>query len=116
MTGGWDSRCRARSPARQWARSWRELLWLLAFVFVAASIGCALAPNWYALVFFRWLGGVGVGAASVGCPMYITEIAPPKKRGLLVAVSQLNIVIGILMAYFSNWLVSRALGDANPDL
>ena len=54
--------------------------------------------------FFRWLGGVAVGGASVVCPMYITEIAPAKRRGLLVAVSQLNIVVGVLAAYFSNYL------------
>ena len=77
-------------------------------------MGCALAWNWYALLFFRWLGGVAVGGASVVCPMYITEIAPAKRRGLLVAVSQLNIVLGILAAYFSNYLVARVLGADHP--
>jgi MFS family permease len=78
-------------------------------------VGCALAWNWYALLFFRWLGGVAVGGASVVCPMYITEIAPAKRRGLLVAVSQLNIVLGILAAYFSNYLVARVMGADHPD-
>lgn len=95
-------------PADWWGR--RPVLALLAVLFVVAAAGCALAWDWYALLFFRWLGGVAVGAASVVCPMYITEIAPARRRGLLVAVSQLNIVIGILMAYLSNYLVVRALG------
>ena len=51
-----------------------------------------------------------MGGASVVCPMYITEIAPAKRRGLLVAVSQFNIVIGILVAYFSNFVVARVVG------
>jgi SP family xylose:H+ symportor-like MFS transporter len=55
-----------------------------------------------------------VGAASVVCPMYITEIAPAKQRGFLVSVSQLNIVVGILLAYLSNYLVADILGAENP--
>jgi sugar porter (SP) family MFS transporter len=76
-------------------------------------VGCAGAWNWYALLFFRWLGGVAVGAASVACPVYITEIAPAKRRGVLVAVSQLNIVIGVLLSYLSNYLVVRFIGADN---
>jgi len=100
-------------PADWWGR--RRVLALLAVFFVIAAVGCAAAWNWYALLFFRWLGGVAVGAASVVCPMYITEIAPPQRRGWLVAVSQLNIVIGVLMAYFSNYLVVRLLGAENAN-
>ena len=99
-------------PADWWGR--RPVLAMLAVLFVIAALGCALAWNWYALLFFRWLGGVAVGGASVVCPMYITEIAPAKRRGLLVAVSQLNIVLGILAAYFSNYLVARVLGADHP--
>src|SRR5512140_3099873 len=98
----------AGRPADWWGR--RPVLALLAVLFVVAAVGCALAWNWYALLFFRWLGGVAVGGASVVCPMYITEIAPARSRGVLVAVSQLNIVVGILMAYFSNYLVARIIG------
>ena len=96
-------------PADWWGR--RPVLVLLAVLFVVASFGCALAWNWHALLFFRWLGGVAVGGASVVSPMYITEIAPPKRRGLLVGISQLNIVIGILAAYFSNYLVAWVAGS-----
>jgi sugar porter (SP) family MFS transporter len=100
-------------PADWWGR--RPVLTLLALLFVVSAVGCALAWNWYALLFFRWLGGVAVGGASVVCPMYITEIAPAKRRGLLVAVSQLNIVVGVLAAYLSNYLVSRAVGADHPN-
>jgi sugar porter (SP) family MFS transporter len=102
----------AGRPADWWGR--RPVLAVLAVLFLVSAAGCALAWNWYALLFFRWLGGVAVGAASVVCPMYITEIAPPRRRGLLVAVSQLNIVLGILMAFFSNYLVARLLGAEHP--
>jgi MFS family permease len=87
------------------------VLAVLAVLFLISAAGCALAWNWYALLFFRWLGGVAVGGASVVCPMYITEIAPARRRGVLVAVSQLNIVLGILMAYLSNYLVVRIVGS-----
>jgi sugar porter (SP) family MFS transporter len=100
-------------PTDWWGR--RPVLTGLAVLFLVSAIGCAGASSWYAFLFFRWLGGVAVGAASVVCPMYITEIAPPKRRGLLVAVSQLNIVIGILMAYLSNYLVAHLLGAEQPN-
>ena len=102
----------AGRPADWWGR--RPVLTLLAVMFLVSAAGCAGAWNWHALLFFRFLGGVAVGAASVVCPMYITEIAPPKRRGLLVCVSQLNIVVGILLAYLSNYLVAHFLGPDNP--
>lgn len=102
----------AGRPADWWGR--RPVLTLLAALFLISAIGCAGAWNWHALLFFRFLGGVAVGAASVVCPMYITEIAPAKRRGMLVSVSQLNIVVGILLAYLSNYLVARLLGAENP--
>jgi len=92
----------------------RPVLAVLALLFLISAMGCAGAWDWFAFLFFRWLGGVAVGAASVVCPMYITEIAPAKRRGLLVAVSQLNIVVGILMAYLSNFLVAHWLGADQP--
>ncbi len=103
----------AGRPADWWGR--QPMLVFLAGLFLISAAGCTGAWNWYALLFFRFLGGVAVGAASVVCPMYITEIAPARRRGFLVCVSQLNIVIGILLAYLSNYLVTRFLGTANPD-
>ena len=102
----------AGRPADWWGR--RRMLALLAVLFLVSSVGCAGAWNWYALLVFRWLGGVAVGAASVVCPVYITEIAPAHRRGVLVAVSQLNIVIGVLLSYFSNYLVAQLVGADNP--
>ncbi|HSV98903.1 MAG TPA: sugar porter family MFS transporter [Sedimentisphaerales bacterium] len=97
----------------RWGR--RPVLTTLAAFYVVSAVGCGLAWDWWSLLFFRWLGGIAVGGASVVSPMYITEIAPPRRRGLLVAVSQLNIVVGILAAYFSNYFVARAMGADHPN-
>lgn len=81
------------------------LAWIAVLYFVSA-VGSALAWDWYSLVFFRFLGGLGVGGASVVSPMYIAEISPAQYRGRLVAVTQFNIVLGILLAFFSNYLIA----------
>ena len=86
----------------------RDSLKLTAFLYLISALGCAFAWNWTALVAFRVIGGLGIGASSVLGPMYIAEIAPAKLRGRLVGVFQFFIVFGILAAYFSNYLVSRA--------
>ena len=88
------------------------LVWIAFFYFVSA-IGSALAWDWPSFLFFRWLGGLGVGASSVVAPMYIAEISPPQFRGRLVAITQFNIVFGILAAYLSNYGV--ALADLGQD-
>lgn len=95
-------------PADWWGR--RPVLAVLAVLFVISAFGCAWAWNWYALLTFRFIGGVAVGGASVVSPMYITEVAPAKRRGVLVAIAQLNIVIGILLAYCSNYAVAAVFG------
>lgn len=84
------------------------LIWIAVFYLVSA-VGSALAWDWYSFLVFRWLGGLAVGASSVVAPMYIAEISPPAFRGRLVAITQFNIVLGILLAYLSNFGV--ALGD-----
>jgi SP family xylose:H+ symportor-like MFS transporter len=99
-------------PSDWWGR--RPVLTVLAVFYLISAVGCAFAWSWHALLFFRWIGGVAVGGASVVSPVYITEIAPARRRGLLVAVSQLNIVLGILVAYFSNYLVAYLLGPEHP--
>ena len=94
-------------------RGRRLVLRALGLVYVVSAVGCGLAWSWTALVAFRLLGGVAIGGSSVAAPMYIAEIAPPESRGRLVALAQLNIVVGILVAYVSNSLVELAVGG--PD-
>jgi MFS transporter, SP family, arabinose:H+ symporter len=84
----------------------RDTLRILAVAYVVSAIGCALAWNWYALLFFRVIGGLGIGGSSVLGPMYIAEIAPAKWRGRLVGTFQINIVLGVLLAYMSNFLIA----------
>ena len=91
----------------------RNVLYMLALFYFISAIGCALAHNWIVFLFFRFLGGLGVGGSSVVSPMYIAEISPARLRGRMVAVTQFNIVFGISLAFFSNYLISRLqLGPA----
>ncbi len=85
----------------------RETLRVLAVFYVLSALGCALAFNWPILVASRFLGGLGIGGSSVLGPVYIAEIAPSKWRGRLVGLFQINIVIGILLAYFSNYRIAE---------
>lgn len=95
------------------SRGRRPVLRALAVLYVISSLGCGLAWAWPALLVFRFLGGIAIGGSSVAAPMYIAEIAPPEVRGRLVALSQLNIVVGILVAYLSNSIVEVLVGG--PD-
>jgi MFS transporter, SP family, arabinose:H+ symporter len=90
----------------------RKTLMISALLFIASAIGSALSTNIYIFVLFRLLGGVAVGIASMLSPMYIAEISPSKYRGQLVSLNQLAIVTGILIAFFSNYLLS-GLGENN---
>jgi MFS transporter, SP family, arabinose:H+ symporter len=83
----------------------RDSLRILAILYLISSLGCAFAWSWTALVAFRFIGGLGIGGSSVLGPMYIAELAPAKLRGRLVGLFQFNVVLGILLAYFSNYLV-----------
>jgi sugar porter (SP) family MFS transporter len=85
----------------------KPMLILAAANFVASSIGIALTQSFPAFVTWRILGGMSIGLASNISPMYISEIAPPARRGLLVAINQLTIVIGVLAAQFVNWCIAR---------
>jgi sugar porter (SP) family MFS transporter len=86
----------------------RESLRILALFYVISALGCAFAWSWPALLFFRFIGGLGIGGSSVLGPVYIAEIAPAKWRGLLVGSFQINVVVGILVAYLSNYLIGLA--------
>lgn len=90
-------------PASKYGRK-PALIWIGILYFVSA-LGSALAPEINSFMIFRFIGGLGVGASSVVAPMYISEIAPAKNRGQLVALFQFNLVFGILAAYFSNYLI-----------
>lgn len=90
-------------PGEKYGR--RDSLRITAILYFLSAAGCAIAWNWSALVSARFVGGLGIGASSVLGPMYIAEIAPARWRGRLVGVFQFNVVFGILLAYFSNFLV-----------
>ncbi|WP_454883248.1 sugar porter family MFS transporter [Sphingomonas oryzagri] len=91
----------------------RDTLRVLALFYVVAGLGCAFAWNWGSLMAFRVLAGLAVGGSSVLAPVYISEIAPPSRRGGLVAAFQFNVIFGILLAYISNAIIaSLHLGDA----
>ena len=91
-------------PGERYGR--RDSLRVMAILYLISGIGCAASWNWYALVVFRFIGGLGIGGSSVLGPMYIAEIAPAKLRGRLVGFFQFNIVFGILLAYFSNYVIA----------
>jgi SP family arabinose:H+ symporter-like MFS transporter len=86
----------------------RDSLRGMAVLYFISALGCAFAWNWGAFVAFRFIGGLAIGGSSVLGPMYIAEIAPARWRGRLVGFFQLNVVAGILLAYFSNYLIGLA--------
>jgi SP family arabinose:H+ symporter-like MFS transporter len=83
----------------------RETLRITAVLYVISAIGCGLANGWVLFLIFRFIGGLGIGASSVLGPVYIAELAPAKWRGRLVAAFQFNVVLGILVAYTSNYAI-----------
>lgn len=91
-------------PADRFGR--RNILFVLAIFYFISAVGSALAWDWISFLLFRFLGGLGVGGATVVSPMYIAEISPARVRGRLVAVTQFNIVLGILLAFFSNYIIA----------
>jgi SP family arabinose:H+ symporter-like MFS transporter len=91
-------------PGERYGR--RDSLRIMGILYLVSALGCAWAWNWDSLVAFRFIGGLGIGGSSVLGPMYIAEIAPAKWRGRLVGLFQFNVVFGILLAYFSNYVIS----------
>ncbi|MGH9598652.1 MAG: sugar porter family MFS transporter [Terracidiphilus sp.] len=83
----------------------RETLRITAVLYLLSAIGCGFAWDWHSFMFFRFVGGLGIGASSVLGPVYIAELAPAKWRGRLVATFQFNIVFGIMIAYMSNYAI-----------
>jgi len=93
-------------PGDRWGR--RTSLRIMAVLYMVSSLGCAFAWGWSSLVFFRFIGGLGIGGSSVLGPMYIAEVSPAKWRGRLVGFFQFNVVCGVLAAYLSNYLLGLA--------
>lgn len=97
-------------PADRYGR--RFILKLLGILYFVSAVGSALAWEMFSFSIFRFIGGLAVGGTSVISPMYIAEISPARVRGRLVAITQFNIVLGILLAYLSNWIISmQNLGE-----
>jgi SP family arabinose:H+ symporter-like MFS transporter len=101
LIGGW--------PADKFGRR-ATLLWV-GVLYVASALGCAFAWNVEVFIGARFIGGLGIGVSTVVAPMYISEIAPPAHRGKLAGMFQFNIVLGIVIAYLSNALLS-GIGDS----
>ena len=90
----------------------RRVLFLAAVLYAVSAVASALAPTFIILVIARMIGGLGVGASLIIAPMYIAEIAPPAQRGRMVSFNQLNIVVGISAAFFTNYLILQ-LGQSD---
>jgi MFS transporter, SP family, arabinose:H+ symporter len=90
----------------------RKTLFWVAVLFLVSSLGSALAIDWYTFLIFRFVGGIAVGCSSVTAPMYISEISPASHRGRLVAMFQFNVVLGILIAFVSNYLLQDVNANA----
>jgi sugar porter (SP) family MFS transporter len=97
-------------PADLWGR--RDSLKILALLFLVSAFGSALSVDFWSLMIFRMIGGLGVGGASVLGPMYAAEISPARIRGRMVILFQYNVCVGILLAFFSNALIQTMEFDA----
>jgi sugar porter (SP) family MFS transporter len=86
----------------------RRVLVGAAILYAISAVASALAPNFQVLVIARMIGGFGVGASLIVAPMYIAELSPPSMRGQMVSFNQLNIVVGISAAFFTNYLILRS--------
>ncbi|RJF42463.1 MFS transporter [Actinomyces sp. 2119] len=96
----------AGRPADVWGR--KRVLLSIGILYTVSALGSALVSNWLLFMFFRLIGGIGVGGASVVAPIYTAEISPARMRGRLVGLVQFNVVLGILLAYMTNYVFSQA--------
>src|SRR5512140_2878389 len=88
----------------------KRTLLAMAVLYFVSALGTALAQSLTQFALFRFVGGLAIGGASVVSPMYIAEISPARLRGRLVELNQLNIVIGILLAFLSNYVTAQLVG------
>ncbi len=96
MFGGW--------PADKWGR--KPTLFFIGVLYLVGAVWSALAGDVYSFILARAIGGLGIGASTIAAPLYISEIAPADRRGLLTGMFQFNIVFGILIAFLSNALLA----------
>jgi SP family xylose:H+ symportor-like MFS transporter len=101
----------AGRPVDRYGR--KKVLFAIGILYFVAALGSGLVTHLGLFMAFRFIGGIGVGVASVVAPIYTAEVAPPKYRGRLVGLVQFNIVLGILLAYLSNYILSNTL---SPDV
>src|SRR6476661_10074627 len=94
----------AGKPVDRYGR--KKVLFAIGILYFVGALGSAFVTNLALFQIFRFLGGIGVGVASVVAPIYTAEIAPPALRGRLVGLVQFNIVLGILLAYLSNAIIA----------
>lgn len=90
----------------------RKTLISIGIIYFVSAIGSSLANDVFTFIFARFIGGLGVGISTIAAPLFISEIAPAKDRGKLAGMFQFNIVFGILIAYFSNYLIGTLVADA----
>ncbi|HET7379218.1 MAG TPA: MFS transporter, partial [Gaiellales bacterium] len=102
LTGSW--------PADRFGR--RPTLLAIGVLFLVSALASALAPTVAVFIAARFIGGIGIGISTVAAPLYISEIAPPDRRGRLAAMFQFNIVLGIVIAFASNAVLVRIGADA----
>jgi sugar porter (SP) family MFS transporter len=91
----------------------RNMLRLIAALYLVSAVGCALSWNLASFVLCRFLTGIAIGGSSVLAPVYLSEISPAKRRGTFVGLFQVNIVIGILLAYASNFCVQQLIAGSD---
>ncbi|MDR1720517.1 MAG: sugar porter family MFS transporter [Dysgonamonadaceae bacterium] len=89
----------------------KPLMVISSLVFILAAVGTGIADTIGAFIFFRIIGGIGIGIASTTSPMYIAEISPSAIRGRFVSINQLTIVLGILAAQVVNWLIAEPIAE-----
>src|SRR6202162_203692 len=91
----------------------RDMLKVVGLFYLVSAIGCSMTWSLESFITFRFIGGLAVGGSSVLAPVYMSEIAPARRRGALVGLFQFNIVLGILIAYLSNFVLGSLLGGAD---
>ena len=97
-------------PAAKYGR--KKTLIANGILFLVGAIGSAIAWDVSSFFFFRFIGGIGIGISTIAAPLFISEISPAGDRGKLTGLFQFNIVFGILMAFFSNFIINHVCPEA----